>query len=86
MEKKLWFKRKTYGWGWTPVSFEGWLVLLIYAAVNIWIFRNLDALSHSGSDTLIAFAPRFLALAAILYFICIYKGEKPKWQWGKKSE
>ncbi|MCX6717702.1 MAG: hypothetical protein NTU76_03445 [Candidatus Taylorbacteria bacterium] len=25
---KLWFKRKTYGWGWVPSSWEGWFVVI----------------------------------------------------------
>ena len=30
-EKKLWFRAKCYGWGWYPCSWEGWLVILIWA-------------------------------------------------------
>ena len=44
----------------------------------------VDAHSHSGSDTLINFAPRFLLLTLGLYLICYFTGEKPKWQWGGK--
>ncbi len=25
-----WFKRKPFGWGWTPVKWQGWLVILVY--------------------------------------------------------
>ena len=28
MENKFWFKRKKYGWGWRPASYEGWAVTL----------------------------------------------------------
>ena len=28
--KQLWFKAKTYGYGWYPVTWQGWLVILIY--------------------------------------------------------
>jgi hypothetical protein len=28
MEKR-WFKARRFGWGWTPCSFEGWLVTVI---------------------------------------------------------
>src|SRR5215472_16377344 len=26
----LWFRAKSYGWGWTPASVEGWLVLGLF--------------------------------------------------------
>ena len=25
-----WFKRKLYGWGWTPARWQGWVVLVVY--------------------------------------------------------
>jgi hypothetical protein len=68
--KKLWFKRKTYGLGWTPCSWEGWLVLIIYLIIIISIFRKIDLNSHSGSDTLIGFALPFIVLTIILIIIC----------------
>ena len=82
-ETKLWFKRKRYGWGWTPCSWEGWLVLAAYLILMIDTFKNIDAVQHSGSDTLINFAPRFIILTLALIFICYKKGEKPKWSWGE---
>ena len=77
--KKLWFARKGYGWGWYPANWQGWLVILIYIAVLIYIFRKADVASYSGSDTLISFAPKFLLVTAILYFICWKTGEKLRW-------
>jgi hypothetical protein len=28
--KKYWFVRKTYGWGWTPGSWQGWAIMGVY--------------------------------------------------------
>ena len=84
--KKIWFKRKRYGWGWTPTSWEGWLVLLFYLVAMLYDFRNIDSVQHSGSGTLINFAPRFVILTIILIAICYYKGESPKWTWGNKNK
>ncbi len=55
--------------------------MLLYIAANVFIFRAIDGRSHSSSDTLITFAPRFLLLTALLYFICYWKEERPRWQW-----
>ncbi len=27
-KSEIWFKRKTYGWGWTPANAKGWAALL----------------------------------------------------------
>lgn len=78
----LWFKRKVFGWGWTPVRWQGWFVIAVYITVVICFFTKADETSRSGSDTLIIFSTPFLIATAILLAICYAKGEKPKWQWG----
>lgn len=83
--KKLWFKRKYYGWGWRPSSWEGWLVLLVYVLALRKVFIVRDRLSHSGSDTIIGITLPVIVLTIILILICYIKGEKPKWQWGKQK-
>lgn len=84
--KKLWFKAKNYGWGWYPASWEGWLVLFVYLALTLWMFRKADAGSHSGSDTLIGISVPFALLTAALLVLCWRTGEKPEWRWGKKDD
>ena len=82
-DKKLWFKNKLYGWGWTPCSWEGWTVLFVYFVALVGIFVNVDHNSHSGSDTLIGISPHFIILTICLIIICYFTGEKPRWRWGK---
>ncbi len=86
--RKLWFKRKTYGWGWTPSSWQGWLVITIYVATLLSSTRYLVLLARSNDDDMpppFKFIP-FIVLTTILILICYKKGEKPKWQWGKRIE
>ncbi len=76
--KNLWFKRKLYGWGWTPVRWQGWVVILAFVAL---MFSNaLQVGTHSIS--VINFILETLVLVALLIYVCIRKGEKPRWQWG----
>ncbi|HTE48375.1 MAG TPA: hypothetical protein VK675_00510 [Candidatus Paceibacterota bacterium] len=77
-----WFKRKLYGWGWTPARWQGWVVLAIFVALAVFNFYRIDANSHSGSDTLINFIPQTILLVIIFFAFCCSKGEKPHWQWG----
>lgn len=75
-ENKLWFKAKMYGWGWTPCSWQGWILLLIWAVFFVFSMKTLD---HEWLKNLIVV---FLLTAGLIY-ICYRKGEKPCWRWGK---
>ncbi len=70
--KNLWFKRKIYGWGWTPVKWQGWIVILAYIFIIIATIPREDFLS-------------IIIATILLIFICYKKGEKPRWQWGIKK-
>ena len=86
--KGYWFKRKLYGWGWTPVKWQGWAVILGAVAVIIWNGINFaKAVKAGGSQNptdamLIWFFIRTAVIVAVLIMICYKKGEKPRWQWG----
>lgn len=84
--KTLWFKRKLYGWGWTPCTWQGWAIIAIYIVNIVFIFRTVDSVSHSGSDTLIGVFIPFVILTIFLLIICYKTGEKPRWQWGKRLD
>ena len=79
-----WFRRKLYGYGWTPARWQGWLLTLVYLA---FIFGVLFASSpqHALID------PEEMAWpiigATILFVVITWRtGEPPKWQWGKTKE
>lgn len=80
--KGYWFKRKLFGWGWTPVKWQGWLVVLAYIVSLVLIAFRIDSNSHSVSDTLVTFFLPFIITTGILILICYKTGEKPKWMWG----
>jgi uncharacterized membrane protein YhaH (DUF805 family) len=84
--KKIWFKRKSYGWGWYPSSWEGWLVLAVYIVLMVKQFMIVDSTSHSGSDTIIGLALPFIVTTVILIGVCYWQGESPRWQWGEKDK
>lgn len=77
--KKIWFKRKLFGWGWRPSSWEGWLVLLVWIVFLCFFIRNIE--QKPLKNFIILFASML-----ILVFICYKRGEKPRWQWGKRIE
>lgn len=74
---KLWFKAKEYGWGWRPASWEGWLVICIYAALLVLLLWLVQ--SRVMTSTFLVMA---LALSTLLIVICYKTGERPHWRWG----
>ena len=81
-----WFKRKLYGWGWTPVKWQGWLVIAIFGAFIVWSSMLFDSNSEPTASQLTWFFVKILLASVILIAICYKKGEKPKWQWGIPKE
>ncbi len=77
MKKELWFKAKEYGWGWYPCSWQGWLVLLAWAVLFVLAIVKMD---HEWLKNLVF----IIILIAVLIGICLKKGEKPRWRWGRK--
>jgi len=77
-----WFKRKLYGWGWTPAKWQGWAVIAIYLVVILYTAVDIDSRSHSVSDMMIGLLAPLVVATGILIYICYKKGERPRWQWG----
>jgi len=84
-EKMLWFRAKRYGWGWYPLTWQGWGIILMYAfaIASNFIFANNHV--NSVSDFLIQFFPQGYILTVFLIIICYTTGEKPGWRWGAKK-
>lgn len=85
MNTSLWFKRKTYGWGWTPMTWQGWVVTLVYVGLLLLFAAMIDE-SSSRKEILLGFFLPALILTTALIRICYKKGETPRWQWGREEK
>jgi len=83
--KKLWFKRKWYGWGWMPATWQGWLVILLYSFFLIYFALQIDESTTDG-EVGIKFIIPFIFLSIALILTAYRTGEKPKWQWGRPKK
>lgn len=84
-----WFKQKFYGWGWVPVKWQGWCVILLYVLLILGLVsireEAIPGNPDSGSNFL-TFALPTIILTILLIIIAYKKGEKPQWQWGKSKK
>lgn len=76
-----WFKRKLYGWGWTPAKWQGWAVIAGFIILLMILISRRGSFQTEGQ-----FLALFFLLLLILLLITYSKGEKPKWQWGLKKD
>jgi len=80
-----WFERKVWGWGWTPVRWQGWLTLLIFISLIVWTAVSLARSAQGGvlpSGEPGIFIGKIAILILALTWVCYLKGEKPAWTWG----
>lgn len=80
--KHLWFKRKLFGWGWTPVTWQGWLVIAVYIGLVVLFSLTIDE-SSPPREIAFTFILPVAALTVLLIRIAYRTGETPRWQWGK---
>ncbi len=78
---KLWFRAKLYGYGWTPASWQGWLVLAIYLGGVIGLSVFMDSLLTFWQ--VLAIVVSFIVQTVLLLIICVLTGERARWRWGK---
>lgn len=73
-----WFRRKQYGWGRVPTTWQGWVVLTAYLIIVL--APPLLAGTTRAVLSLVA-----VVAMPILVTIATRKGEPPRWQWGGRS-
>ncbi len=88
-DKKIWFRAKRFGWGWRPVTWQGWLVTAAYIAGIIVIAQHAVVITETSTSTTKTFLwnyfPSLIILTIVMIWICYKTGEKLKWRWGQNK-
>ena len=80
---EYWFKPKTYGYGATPTTWQGWAVIIatVLAMVAVSLFLRMETRSFWGLACLFAFD---VAVLAVLAIVSHRKTDGEwRWRWGK---
>lgn len=83
-----WFKRRRYGYGWTPVTPAGWATVLVFIVVIVSAAVYLLP-EKPGTPTylqLVTFLLVFLSALFLMLGISYAKGPAPRWRWGKRPD
>lgn len=84
-KKNFWFKRKLYGWGWTPVTWQGWAITATFILTNVLNAYLINPYVKSDWEFFSFATPFMIISTGILLWVCYIYGEKPMWQWGKRK-
>lgn len=80
-ENKLWFKAKNFGWGWYPVTWQGWVSTLIYVLFLVSEFSGIKTNFSIENNISAVFSIRFILVTALFFFLAWGTGERPRWRW-----
>jgi len=85
---KYWFKQKTYGYGYVPISIEGWIAtlgIILVGLIIVYINKFFNPLEMTIKNSFF-----FLIEIIILGFVFVKIFEKRckgklHWNWGNKN-
>ncbi len=80
---KCWFKRRRYGYGWVPVTWQGFVAVFIYVGLIIAAAFLMEEDMSAGEA--VAYLTFVVIATLLLLVVGLYYGPKPKWRWGKKA-
>ncbi len=78
----LWFKRKLYGWGWTPATWQGWAVIGIFLVSIMLDSFMLDASAEPSTTQMTLFFAKITLSVAALLLILLQNRRKTKMAMG----
>ena len=86
-QKKYWFRNRRYGWGYTPVTWEGWLSLIVLIGAQFALFSTIMPAIREQSTAVHVAAVAAIVVADLFVIAWVARthGPSPRWRWGKKS-
>ncbi len=70
-----WFR--PWGWLHRPVSWQGWLAVVLAVLFCVQVFTAIDRHSHSASDTLYGVFPFFVCAFLLLEWLAAHTTARP---------
>lgn len=84
--RPMWFRAKSYGYGWTPATWQGWIVMLVYLLVVLTGALTINTKAKDALHGVGIFLAIDLAATTTLIIVASMYGEKAGWRWGKKKD
>jgi uncharacterized membrane protein YhaH (DUF805 family) len=80
-----WFKRRRYGWGFFPSTWQGWVVTLAFVALVIVpaLFLPED---DESPELVVGYLAYVLVMVVAFIVTAVKKGPSMRWRWGKAPD
>ena len=79
-----WFKPRRYGYGATPVNWQGWFLTVGFAALIV-LFARIAPRGELTNGAVIAWAAGFVAITLAFIWIAWKKTDGAwRWRWGSE--
>ena len=75
LTRKPWFGPRRFGWGWTPITWEGWAATLVFIAAIV----AAGSLLFSTARTVV-----IVVLVALLILLSYLTSGPPGSTWGRR--
>ena len=82
-DNKLWFRAKYFGWGWTPITWQGWLLTILFAFYLVLTISSAAEWESGIKNGIFYLLLPMIVVCSSFFAICFMKGEKPTWRWGR---
>lgn len=80
-----WFKPRRYGYGATPISWQGWFITASFAALIVIFARIIAFRDELTNEAAIAGAAGFVAVTLAFIWIAWKKTDGAwRWRWGSE--
>jgi hypothetical protein len=82
-----WFKRRRYGWGWIPVTWQGWGIVAGWLVVVLGGAFTLDDTPKNEFTHELGIYLLVVLIATVgMVIISLAKGPTPRWRMGKRPD
>ena len=79
---EYWYKRRRYGYGFTPTSWQGWLML---GLMVLMLVIPAFFLGKSNTEIVIGYLIYVVVVLGGSLYVIFSKSPTPKWRWGKSD-
>lgn len=81
-----WMKRRRYGWGWVPITWQGWLFTLLQTVILLIAASQIPRRpAQPSKEQLMRLIITLLCVSISLVLVGSRTGPKPHWRWGKND-
>lgn len=79
------FKRKRYGYGWTPVTLGGWVIVAVFLVVIVlWSLLMLPSTHTPTTEQGLVYGAGLLTIVVLMWLVTRRYAPPGRWRWGRK--